>query len=108
MMKSAEADVAKQLKISPAGAGGLLLDASRTDFSLPTQQKPWATEKLPSKRPLAGMREAVVGVNSLLLVFDPLLIAPSKVEAELTRMWDNSPLPQSAPALIYILRAQWE
>lgn len=72
-------------KISPAGSGALLLDAARDHFSPDVQQRVWAVAA--AVRRLENVRDAVPGMNNLLVAFDALAVAPHDMRRTLREMW---------------------
>lgn len=73
--------------ISTEGAGAVLLDAADAVFSDATQQRVWAVAA--ALRVVPGVRETVPGMNNLMVVFDPVAIAPEKLERKLAAAWHN-------------------
>lgn len=73
--------------ISSEGAGAVLLDAADAVFSEATQQRIWAVTRAMRETP--GVRETVPGMNNLMVVFDPVAIAPDKLERKLDAAWHN-------------------
>ncbi|MFD1329995.1 5-oxoprolinase subunit PxpB [Mycoplana ramosa] len=73
--------------ISMEGAGAVLLDAANTVFSPATQERIWAVAR--ALRRLDGVRETVPGMNNLMVVFDPVAIAPERLERKLDAAWHN-------------------
>ena len=69
------------------GAGVILLDAADSVFSPATQERIWAVAK--ALRAVEGVRETVPGMNNLMIVFDPVAIAPEKLERKLDAAWHN-------------------
>lgn len=69
------------------GAGAVLLDAAGAVFSDDIQTRLWAV----AARMLAidGVLESVPGMNNLMIVFDPLAIAPDAVERQLLEAWQT-------------------
>lgn len=74
-------------KISAAGAGALLLDGATGVFDMETQHRVWAVAS--AMLHVDGVLETVPGVNNLMIVFDPLAIAPEDAEAALADLWDG-------------------
>jgi KipI family sensor histidine kinase inhibitor len=73
--------------LSTEGAGAVLLDAADAVFSPAVQERVWAVSA--AMREVAGVSEAVPGMNNLMIVFDPLEIAPQKLERKLDAAWHN-------------------
>jgi KipI family sensor histidine kinase inhibitor len=93
-------DPARQLRIGPRvtprsenpvismeGACAVLLDAADAVFSPQTQERVWAMAT--ALRQVPGVMETVPGMNNLMVVFDPVAIAPEKVERKLDAAWHN-------------------
>lgn len=74
-------------QISSEGAGAVLLDAAGLVFSPHTQERIWAVAG--AMRQIPGVREAVPGMNNLMIVFDPVEIAPERLERKLDAAWHN-------------------
>ena len=72
-------------KIDLAGSSALLLDAAEGRFSPDVQRRVWALAAA-AKR-LGCVRDAVPGMNNLLVAFDPLAMAPEDLRGHLRRMW---------------------
>ncbi|MER8410147.1 5-oxoprolinase subunit PxpB [Mesorhizobium sp. M1342] len=71
--------------ISLAGSGALLLDGVQGAFSDATQELVWAVANAALR--LEGVREAVPGMNNLLVVFDPLATDAHSVTGQLMSLW---------------------
>jgi len=78
-------------RVQPCGAGGLLLDVSSGPFSLPAQRRLWALvgEAGPLLR-WECLRSVVLGVNNLLVMFDPLRTHPQALALELLQAWKSA------------------
>ena len=75
-------------RISHAGSCALLLDVGCGRFSLPTQQRLWAlTAADGAMRSLPWVREMVLGVNNLLVIFDPMTVDCAEVRDQLQQLW---------------------
>jgi KipI family sensor histidine kinase inhibitor len=74
-------------KISAAGCGAVLLDAASEVFDSNVQKRVWAVADAIVKAD--GMREAVPGINNLLVVFDPLRLSLKSVEAAVLDLWHS-------------------
>ncbi|RUW91862.1 5-oxoprolinase subunit PxpB [Mesorhizobium sp. M7A.F.Ca.US.010.02.1.1] len=71
--------------ISLAGSGALLLDGVQGAFSDATQELVWAVANAALR--LKGVREAVPGMNNLLVVFNPLATDAHSVTGQLMSLW---------------------
>jgi KipI family sensor histidine kinase inhibitor len=69
------------------GAGAILLDAAGAVFSDDIQSRLWAVAAHMKTR--EGIAETVPGMNNLMIVFDPLLAAPDRVEQVLRDAWES-------------------
>lgn len=74
-------------KLSTQGAGAILLDAAGVVFSDDIQSRIWAVTA--RMLDVVGVAETVPGMNNLMIVFDPLVIAPDGVERELLDAWQT-------------------
>ncbi len=72
-------------KIDLAGSGGLLLDAAEGRFSPDVQRRVWALAA--AARRLEGVRDAVPGMNNLLVAFDALAMDHEDLRGNLRQMW---------------------
>lgn len=72
-------------RLSMEGAGAILLDAAGSTFSDVVQARIWAVGA--HMLDTAGIAEAVPGMNNLMIVFDPLVVAPDAVERLLLDAW---------------------
>lgn len=78
-------------RIHSCGTGGLLLDVSDGPFSLPTQKRLWSFAGEAGRlRQLEGVGSAVLGVNNVLVTFDPLRVRPQALATELQQAWEAS------------------
>lgn len=75
-------------ELSTEGAGAVLLDAAETDFSPAVQERVWAVAA--AMRLVPGVSETVPGMNNLMVVFDPLAVAPETLERELAAAWRHA------------------
>lgn len=75
-------------RISLAGSGALLLDGAQGRFDDATQELVWAVAAAALK--LEGVREAVPGMNNLLVLFDPLATEAQSIVASLKSLWVNT------------------
>lgn len=69
------------------GAGAILLDAAGVFFSDDIQSLIWAVAAWMLK--VDGVAETVPGMNNLMIVFDPLAVAPDAVERQLLQAWQT-------------------
>ncbi len=74
-------------RLSTEGAGAILLDAADAVFSDDTQSRIWAVAAWMLKAD--GVAETVPGMNNLMIVFDPLAVAPEVVERQLLQAWQT-------------------
>jgi len=74
-------------RLSTEGAGAILLDAADAAFSDDVQSRIWAVAARMLK--VDGVTETVPGMNNLMIVFDPLAIAPDAVERQLLQAWQT-------------------
>lgn len=70
--------------ISMAGESAVLLDLARGAFRQDAQDLVWAMAA--RLRVFDGVRETVPGMNNLLVLFDPLSVAPGAIEAAVRDM----------------------
>ncbi|GJG97704.1 5-oxoprolinase subunit PxpB [Cupriavidus pauculus] len=90
-LEIAEPDNMVVARIHAAGSGALLLDASTGAFdndiqSLLLSLASKLRQRLGEKTP----HEVVLGVNNLLLTFDPLQLHPRKAEALMQQLWETA------------------
>jgi KipI family sensor histidine kinase inhibitor len=71
--------------ISLAGSGALLLDGAQGAFNDATQELVWAVAN--AALALEGVREAVPGMNNLLVLFDPLATDAQSIGEQLKALW---------------------
>lgn len=74
-------------RLSMEGAGAILLDAAGAVFSDDVQARIWAVAAQMLGVP--GIAETVPGMNNLMIVFDPLTIAPDRAERLLCDAWQT-------------------
>jgi 5-oxoprolinase (ATP-hydrolysing) subunit B len=74
-------------RLSTEGAGAILLDAAGAVFSDDIQSRIWAVASCMLKAD--GVAETVPGMNNLMIVFDPLAVAPEVVERQLLQAWQT-------------------
>ena len=67
------------------GAAAILIDAAGAVFSDEVQSRLWAVAA--HMKALEGIAETVPGMNNLMIVFDPLMVAPDHVERLLLGAW---------------------
>lgn len=67
------------------GAGAILLDCAGQAFDDDAQALIWAVAA--EFRTRAGVHETVPGMNNLMIVFDPLLLAPEALEQAILHCW---------------------
>jgi KipI family sensor histidine kinase inhibitor len=80
-------------RISHAGSSALLLDAGREQFSFSTQERLWAlTAPDGHLRALPWVKDCVLGVNNLLITYDPLSMDHQDARAQLLRLWSDAPI----------------
>jgi len=70
------------------GAGAILIDAAEGAFSPQVQERVWAVAA--AALGIAGVREAVPGMNNLMIVFDPLTLDPQTFEQMLAALWRDT------------------
>ncbi|SIQ68740.1 sensor histidine kinase inhibitor, KipI family [Rhizobium sp. RU20A] len=82
------------------GAGAVLFDVAGTVFSDALQARIWSLAA--AMKTLPGVSEAVPGMNNLMIVFDPLAVAPETVERRLLDAWTAGDTAEIAGRLIEI------
>ncbi len=90
-----------QPRFSACGTSALLMDVAAGAFDLPAQQHLWslAAEGSAVHR-IAGVRGVVLGVNSMLVRFDPLAAQPRDLHEQLRAAWlASEPLEASGRLL---------
>jgi len=80
--------------ISMAGASAILLDGAAGEFDSEVQRRVWAVGK--AARQIQSVRGVVLGMNNLMVIFDPLEAEPEAVESELLVLWATSALDEVA------------
>lgn len=76
------------IRMDAAGCGGLLFNPGGRTFDMLTQQRLWAMkDALVHGAAIAGVREAVPGVNNLLVLFDPRLASLEELRQALLELW---------------------
>ena len=80
-----------QPRLSAAGAGALLFDPGTGLFDAATQTRLLAVAKrIEATLCATGTAEVVLGVNNLLLIFNPLDLHPDEASALLLRLWETT------------------
>jgi KipI family sensor histidine kinase inhibitor len=75
-------------RIHPAGESALLMDVAAGPFDLELQKRLWSlVAEAGGLRRVHGVRDVVLGVNNVLVLFDPLRVPPQEVEAALRQAW---------------------
>lgn len=77
-------------RIRPAGESALLMDVSEGVFNLQVQQRLWSLFGEDRLRRLPGVRQLVLGVNNLLVLFDPFELVPADLGTELQQAWADA------------------
>ena len=76
-------------RISTAGETALLLDACAGPFDLDQQKRIWSlSRQLPLDPAWGALVETVVGVNNMLVVYDPLQMGATQARTALEMAWD--------------------
>lgn len=84
-------DPPADIRLHAAGVGALLLDVSGATFSSELQQRIWTlAARLSGSQAPEGVREAVPGVNNLLMVYDPLVLPSAQASEELRQWWQQA------------------
>ncbi len=91
---------ANRPELSMEGAGAVLFDVAGTAFSDDLQARIWSLAA--GMKTLEGVSEAVPGMNNLMIVFDPLALAPESVEQALLDRWNAGDAADIAGQLIEI------
>ena len=87
-------------RISPEGAGAFLFDVAGPVFQAPLQERLWAFAKALSQMP--GVAEVAPGMNNLMVVFDPLRLAPERLEAHMRKVWPSTRAASTSGRLVEI------
>lgn len=87
-------------RISAEGAGALLFDVAGPVFDPVLQERLWVLAR--SLREIDGVSETAPGMNNLMVVFDPLRLAPEKLEAQLQDAWRHAEPGSAAGRLVEI------
>ena len=96
----ASPDAAALPRISMAGAGAILLDGAGGEFDLDVQRRVLTVAK--AVRAIPSVRAAVPGMNNLMVIFDPLDVAPEWIESQVLRLWGTCVLDAVAAREIVI------
>lgn len=85
------------LRISQAGSRAVLIDAGKRQFCLATQRRFWAMAAPDSElRSLPWFKDCVLGVNNLLVIYDPIVVDQNDVSKQLRHHWKTiSPLSET-------------
>lgn len=89
-------------RIHFAGAGGIYLDCGEARIDVGVQQRIWALAEALRDAQRAGLREIVPGVNNILVLFDPLALAPHMVRDWVLAQWELATAAQRAPRVVEI------
>jgi KipI family sensor histidine kinase inhibitor len=87
-------------RISPEGAGALLFDVAGPVFDASLQERIWVFAD--ALRALPGVSEVAPGMNSLMVVFDPLRMDPDRLEAHMLGQWKTTMAAPAAGRLVEI------
>lgn len=78
-------------KVSAAGAGALLFDPGTGSFDAEMQTRLQAMAKrIETTLCAKGTTEVVLGVNNVMLIFNPLELHPDEASAVLLRLWETT------------------
>jgi KipI family sensor histidine kinase inhibitor len=78
-------------RIHACGEGALLLDVSHGAFDLVVQKRLWsATAAGGTLRRVAGAQDVVLGVNNVLVTFDPLRVEPEQLAQGVQQAWEQA------------------
>lgn len=90
-------------RIHAAGSGGLLMDVAEGAFDLRTQEHLWSLGRAGGTlEGLAGVINVVLGVNNVLVLFDPLRVHPRDLGEALQQAWHASHPSQEAGRLFEV------
>jgi KipI family sensor histidine kinase inhibitor len=90
-MTSGRFDSGMPPRIHASGTSGLLLDVSEGVFSLSIQKRLWSfASEAGALRCLEGVRGMVLGVNNVLVSFDPMQVHPRELADHLRQAWGTS------------------
>lgn len=91
---------AAELLFSPSGCGAVLVDSSHPVFSPSVQRKFFSLARaLETDQQIS---ELVLGVNNLLVMFDPLVSSPSTIEQLIQSLWLYPDALPSTPRVMKI------
>ena len=76
---------------SHLGEAGLLCEHAPGPLDLIRQQRIWAVAEAVGS--LAGIREVIPGMNNLVVLYDPDLLKPESLSAEIEALW-QAPVPE--------------
>nr|WP_314613907.1 5-oxoprolinase subunit PxpB [uncultured Pseudomonas sp.] len=93
-------EIAAELSFSPSGGCALLVDSRQTDFSNTLQRKFLSLARALEVE--QHISEVVLGVNNLLVMFDPIARSPSSIELLIHRLWLYPDALAWAPRLVEI------
>lgn len=78
-------------RIHAAGDGALLMDVSpKGQFDLQLQKRLWSLVAEDGLRSIPGVKNLVLGVNNLLVIFRPLQLQPQDLSEQLLQAWAGS------------------
>lgn len=91
---------ATELSFSPSGCGALLVDSRQSVFSTIVQRRFFSLAR--ALETDQQIREVVLGVNNLLVMFDPVVSSPSAIEQLIQSLWLYPDALPSTPRLLEI------
>ncbi len=78
-------------RFNPCGSGAFLVDVSDGAFDLDRQKRLWWLARDASPvHAIEGVRSLVLGVNNLLVRFDPLRADPRELHGQFAQAWDEA------------------
>lgn len=86
--KSAQDGEPPPCRLSAMGSGGCLLDAAGPVYDPAVQRRIWDTAR--TMLATAGVVETVPGMNNLMVVFDPVEVAPAALHEALLAVWRSA------------------
>ena len=90
-------------RIHPASEAALLMDVAAGPFDLELQKRLWSlVGEEGGLRRVHGVRDVVLGVNNVLVLFDPLRVPPQEVEAALRQAWAAATPSQEGGRLVEV------
>jgi KipI family sensor histidine kinase inhibitor len=95
---------AGQIRISTMGLGGLLFDPSHGVFddNMQNRLRGLSLAIASAQQKKQGIRQVILGLNNLLVVFDPLALAPDMVREMLLVQWETAESrPPSSKAFVF-------